>query len=379
MTVTPRRFPALLAAWFTIGALALTACSPTDEGPASSSPTNSPVPVTTAAPSPAPEPTTPTPEPTPTHIVATPDDPRPFSSPEPIPQELSMGSTGPLVRELQIRLRHARYLAEYDATDSFGAKTQQAVIRFQADNGLPQTGLVGQMTWDALLPKSHEPTEAEMTNTDVGPWYTGPTHPGFIMELQHRLQQLSMYSGPIDGDFNQPTKDAIGAFRTSIGLPVSEVMDERTILALKSKTRNPSYDELFDAPPPSDLSQELDPRCLSGKVICVSKDQRKMSYVVDGQILLTREARFARPGWESPTGEYNVWYMDADEVSVIFGERTPMPYAIYYNRDIAVHFSDNFADVGYEGGSHGCTQSYDYQAMKWLFEQTHVGDRVIVY
>ena len=104
-----------------------------------------------------------------------------------------------------------------------------------------------------------------------------------------------------------------------------------------------------------------------------------MSLVVDGQILLTREARFAAPGWESPTGEYNVWYMDADEVSHIFGERTPMPYAIYYNRDIAIHFSDNFADYGYEGGSHGCTQSYDYQAMKWLFEQTNVGDRVIVY
>ena len=188
-----------------------------------------------------------------------------------------------------------------------------------------------------------------------------------------------MYDGPIDGDFNQRTKDAIGAYRASVGLPVSEIMDERTITKLKSQTRNPSYAELFDAPPPSDLAQDLDPRCTYGKVICVSKEQRKMSLVVDGQILLTREARFAAPGWESPTGEYNVWYMDADEVSHIFGERTPMPYAIYYNRDIAIHFSDNFADYGYEGGSHGCTQSYDYQAMKWLFEQTNVGDRVIVY
>ena len=71
--------------------------------------------------------------------------------------------------------------------------------------------------------------------------------------------------------------------------------------------------------------------------------------------------------------------MNNETVSVIFGERTPMPYAIFYHGDVAIHFSDNFADIGYEGGSHGCSQLDDYQVAKWLYEQMQVGDRVVVY
>lgn len=315
----------------------------------------------------------------PARVVATPADPRPFSEPRPLPQELSFGMESPLVRELQIRLRHARYLALYDATDKFGEQTRAAVVNFQRDNGLPTTGVVGQLTWDALLPKSHEPTQAELTNTDVGPWFTGPMNPGYIMEVQHRLTQIGIYNGPIDGEFDQSTKDAIGVFRTSIGLPASEVMDERTWTNLRGRTRNPGYNELFAAPPMSTLTQDLDPRCMTGKVVCISKDQLRMSLVVDGQVQFTREARFARPGYDSPVGDFRVWYMNNETVSVIFGERTPMPYAIFYHGDVAIHFSDDFADRGYEGGSHGCSQTADYQIAKWLYEQMRVGDRVVVY
>lgn len=315
----------------------------------------------------------------PVHVVASPADPRPFSEPEPLPQELSYGSESPLVRELQIRLRQAKYLAMYDATEKFGEQTRVAVVNFQRDNGLPATGVVGQQTWDALLPKSHEPTEAELNNTDVGPWFTGPMNTGYIMEVQHRLSQMGLYHGAVDGKFNRTTKDAIGAFRASIGLPVSEVMDERTWANLRGRTRNPSYAELFDAAPVSTLTQELDQRCTTGRVMCISKGQNLMSYVVDGQVQFTREARFAQPGYESPVGDFRVWYMNNETVSVIFGERTPMPYAIFYSGDVAIHFSDNFNDVGYDGGSHGCSQLKDYQAAKWLYEQMRVGERVVVY
>lgn len=46
---------------------------------------------------------------------------------------------------------------------------------------------------------------------------------------------------------------------------------------------------------------------------------------------------------------------------------------------MAVHFSNDFAENGYNGGSHGCSQLDDYQAAKWLYEQVAVGDRVVVY
>ena len=160
---------------------------------------------------------------------------------------------------------------------------------------------------------------------------------------------------------------------------MSQVMDERTWVPLIGRTRNPRYADLFDAPPASTLTQELHPRCAAGKVVCVSKNQRKMPYVVDGKVHFTREARFSRPGWDSPEGEFRIWYMNSDTVSKIFGERTPMPYAIFYQGNVAIHYSQDFADKGYEGGSHGCSQLRDYQVAKWLYEQLKIGDQVVVY
>lgn len=305
--------------------------------------------------------------------------PRPYSTPAPLAQELRHGMQSTLVRELQIRLRHAKFLATYDAHDRFDALTREAVRKFQRANGLRATAVVDQATWDALRARSHDPTAAELNNTDVGAWFTSPTQPAYMKELQHRLRQVGLYRGPIDGEFNAATREAIAAWRMRIGLPASEVMDERTWTPLVRRTRNPRYADLYEAPPASTLQQELDPRCASGRVVCISKQQRRMSLVVDGQVRFTREARFAMPGWDSPEGEFRIWYMNSDTVSKIFGERTPMPYAIFYQGNVAIHFSQDFADRGYGGGSHGCSQLRDYQVAKWLYEQVKVGDRVVVY
>ena len=298
---------------------------------------------------------------------------------QPLREELRVRMESPIVRELQVRLRHAKYFALYDVDDRFSLRTREGVRKFQEDHGLPPTGVVNQATWSLLLSKSRTPTAAELTNTDIGPWFTSPEQHGYLRELQHRLRQLEHYEGPLSGTLDAPTRQAVQAFRASQGLSPSEVMDERAWARLIARTRLPSYKQLFDAPPRSEMTQELDPRCAEGKVVCISKAQKKMSLVVDGQVLFTREARFSRPGWESPTGVFRIWYMNQDTVSTIFGERTPMPYAIFYDGNVAIHYSDDFAQVGYEGGSHGCSQLRDYQAAKWLFEQVKRGDKVVVY
>jgi lipoprotein-anchoring transpeptidase ErfK/SrfK len=58
-----------------------------------------------------------------------------------------------------------------------------------------------------------------------------------------------------------------------------------------------------------------------------------------------------------------------------------MPYALFFNGDIAVHYSPPFAASGYYpgGGSHGCVNVADLQAVSWLFDQIPVGTRVYVY
>lgn len=297
----------------------------------------------------------------------------------PLVQELRYRSQSPQVRELQVRLRLAKYLALYDVEDRFGMVTRDAVVKFQRDNGLGATGVVNQATWSALQARTRAPTEAELNNTDIGAWFVAPEQAGYMLELQHRLRQVGLYQGAVDGSFNAATRQAIEAWRVRMGLPASEVMDERTWTPLLRRTRNPRYADLFDAPPASTLVHELDPRCASGKVVCISKKQQKMSYVVNGKVHFTREARFAMPGWEGPDGEFRIWHMNSDTVSKIFGERTPMPYAIFYHGNVAIHYSQDFADKGYAGGSHGCSQLRDYQVAKWLYEQLKVGDRVVVY
>ena len=324
------------------------------------------------------QPAAPTPAaPPPAAVQATPQ--RPFSAPAPLAEALRYKMQSPLVRELQIRLRHAKFLAQYDAHDKFDGRTREALRTFQKDKGLAVTGELDQASWNALRAVSHQPTAAELNNTDVGPWFTNPGQRGFVLELQHRLRQAGHYAGPLDGQLSPATKAAVAALRQSLGLPASEVIDERTWEQLLKKSRGPRYAQLFAAPPVSDSTQTLDPRCQQGKVVCISRAQKKMSLVQDGRILFTRAARFARPGWESPEGEYRIWYMNRDQISTIFGERTPMPYAIFYDGNVAIHFSDDFDLLGYQSGSHGCSQLRDYQVAMWLYEQVKVGDKVVVY
>lgn len=300
-------------------------------------------------------------------------------APAPLVQELRFKMQSPQVRELQVRLRQAKYLAVVDVEDRFGLLTRAAVLKLQKDAGLPASGVVDAATWAALATRSRPPTQAELNNTDIGPWFVAPNEPAFMRELQHRLKQVGAYQGPVNGAFDDATRQSVAAWRGRIGLPASEVMDERTWTPLLRRTRLPRYADLFSAPPHSDSTQELDPRCATGRVICISRQQKKMSFVDNGQIRFTREARFAMPGWESDEGEFRIWYKNHETVSKIFGERTPMPYALFYDRNVAVHYSQDFADKGYAGGSHGCSQLRDYQVAKWLYEQVQVGDRVVVY
>lgn len=300
-------------------------------------------------------------------------------APAPLPGVLRQGMRSEAVRGLQVRLRQAKALATVDVDGVFGPATAAAVRTFQRRNDLPASGIVDEPTWAVLLTQSNEPTVAELTNTDIGPWYVSPNQSVWLMELQDRLRQVGVYRGAMDGVLSDATRQAIREYRHQRGLPDGEVVDERTWQQLLRTTYNPSYASFFDAPPASSMSQELDARCLQGKVICISKEQKRVSYVVDGDIRVTRPARFSLPQYESPEGEFKVWYMNGDQVSRKFGERIPMPYAIFYDGDVAIHFSDDFAQNGYDGGSHGCSQLDDYQAAKWLYEQVAVGDRVVVY
>jgi peptidoglycan hydrolase-like protein with peptidoglycan-binding domain len=63
---------------------------------------------------------------------------------------LSIGSTGPDVRRLQVLFVMMKDLEYSDIDGNFGPKTQERVKDFQQGNNLTPDGVVGPLTWTKL-------------------------------------------------------------------------------------------------------------------------------------------------------------------------------------------------------------------------------------
>lgn len=121
----------------------------------------------------------------------------------------------------------------------------------------------------------------------------------------------------------------------------------------------------------------LDPRCLQGRVLCVDKTSRRLSWVVDGHVRRRLAVRFGSQYTPTREGAFTIYRKSADHVSNLFG--SSMPYAMFFSRGQAVHYSSDFAARGYAGASHGCVNVRDKAALEALFAEVRVGDAVVVY
>ena len=117
-----------------------------------------------------------------------------------------------------------------------------------------------------------------------------------------------------------------------------------------------------------------DPRCLTGRVLCVSKTSRTLRWMVDGRTLTTVEVRFGSEYTPTREGVFSVYFKSRDHVSTLYD--TPMPYAMFFSGGQAVHYSSDFAARGYYGASHGCVNVRDEAKIAQLFAQVRNGDKV---
>jgi peptidoglycan hydrolase-like protein with peptidoglycan-binding domain len=197
-----------------------------------------------------------------------------------------------------------------------------------------------------------------------------------VRGVQARLRQIAWYFGDVTGSYDVKTVTAIRGFQAKRGIPVTGVVDQRTLDRLDAMTSAPTSGELHNiAPSPG----KLDQRCLTGRVLCIDKTSRTLRWVVGGQVRQTLDARFGSTLNDTPTREglFHVFLKDADHVSTLYG--SAMPYAMFFSGGQAVHYSSDFAAVGYYGASHGCVNIRDYAGIRWLFSQVRVGDKVVVY
>jgi lipoprotein-anchoring transpeptidase ErfK/SrfK len=163
--------------------------------------------------------------------------------------------------------------------------------------------------------------------------------------------------------FGASTRDSVRAFQAKNWLPSTGKVDRTTWRRLSG------YAEPLGV---------LPLRCTEvAAAICVDKTTRTLRYVVDGQVVLTTDARFGRPGMETDEGMFTVKEKAYDHTSTLFG--TWMPRAMFFSGDQAVHYSPDFNAYGYVHGSHGCIGIRDLDTATRLFDQVDVGTRVYVY
>jgi lipoprotein-anchoring transpeptidase ErfK/SrfK len=112
-------------------------------------------------------------------------------------------------------------------------------------------------------------------------------------------------------------------------------------------------------------------------VLCVDKSSSTLRWVVDGKVLQTLDVRFGAATTPTREGVFHVFAKDADHVSRLFG--SSMPYSMFFSGGQAVHYSSDFASVGYAGASHGCVNVRDYDGLAHLYSLVEVGDTVVVY
>jgi peptidoglycan hydrolase-like protein with peptidoglycan-binding domain len=290
---------------------------------------------------------------------------------------LRPGDKGAQVRDLQARLFQLQWLPE-TTTGTYDATTRQAVQGFQVKRHLKGTGVLDRTTWRRLKAATRQPTHDAMYNVlHAGPALLESGDSGDrVRDAQARLKQIAWIYGDVTGSYDATTVAAVKGFQAKRGIPVTGQIDQRTMDRLDAMTSAPSHEELFNIPA---KPGELDPRCRTGRVLCIDKTSRTLRWVIDGKVQLTLAARFGSTLNDTPTREglFHVYLMDADHVSKLYG--SSMPYSMFFSGGQAVHYSSDFAAVGYYGASHGCVNIRDYDGIKWLFSQVHVGDAVVVY
>ncbi|MDX2293724.1 MULTISPECIES: L,D-transpeptidase family protein [Streptomyces] len=196
-----------------------------------------------------------------------------------------------------------------------------------------------------------------------------------VRELQARLRQLDYFDRAPTGFYGSITAKAVSGFQRKRGLPATGSVDETTWQRLLGMTKKPTADEL--KPSTTNKLDAPDARCMTGRVLCISKESRTLAWMIDGRVVSSMDVRFGSENTPTREGVFAVGWKAKDWTSTIY--HTPMPYAMFFSGGQAVHYSADFAARGYNGASHGCVNVRDRAKIAALFDQVKVGDKVVVH
>ncbi|MEV6163767.1 L,D-transpeptidase family protein [Streptomyces sp. NPDC052052] len=196
-----------------------------------------------------------------------------------------------------------------------------------------------------------------------------------VRELQARLRQIGHFDRSPTGYYGTVTVAAVRSFQGKRGLVATGRTDTLTWQKLLGMTHAPTAAELH--PPTTRPVGKPDKRCMTGRVLCISKNSRTLSWMIDGRVLSSMDVRFGSQYTPTREGTFSVYWKSRHHVSTIY--HTAMPYAMFFSGGQAVHYSADFAARGYSGASHGCVNVRDEGKIAALFDQVRTGDKVVVY
>ena len=134
-----------------------------------------------------------------------------------VDQMLRLGSRGPRVEALQKRLRELRYFEVGKIDGVFGQRVRDAVLAFQARNGLLIDGVVGPQTWkeiesDSALPKEEAPERQSISAKDlVAAGSTTTVKTGWTQKLLAGVGLTGAAQGANEAGLLDQARDAAGA------------------------------------------------------------------------------------------------------------------------------------------------------------------------
>ncbi|WP_393060044.1 L,D-transpeptidase family protein [Streptomyces sp. LN549] len=196
-----------------------------------------------------------------------------------------------------------------------------------------------------------------------------------VRELQARLRQIGHFDRSPTGYYGSVTVASVQSFQGKRGLSRTGRTDTLTWQKLLGMTHAPTAAELN--PPTTRPAAKPDKRCMTGRVICISKNSRTLSWMIDGNVVSSMDVRFGSQYTPTREGTFSVYWKSRHHVSSIY--HTAMPYAMFFSGGQAVHYSSDFAARGYNGASHGCVNVRDEGKIASLFAQVRNGDKVVIY
>ncbi len=196
-------------------------------------------------------------------------------------RSLVLNDMGPDVKELQTHLAELGYYTG-QISGRFGESTQQAILSFQKDFSLTETGEADPTTQALLFATLYRPLHIGSNGSDV-------------TRLQTRLTILGYYTGKITGTYLDATAEAVSAFQTKMGMTASGEADADTQTLVYSADARSRSGAAVVTPVPEKDNEIVDGNNPDGITTVAYK--KRLAYGSSGKLVKQLQQRLTELGY----------------------------------------------------------------------------------